>query len=42
VSNTKKIKRRRHIHVMPEPYGSIVDRVCAQDRAYFDGHPEAE
>lgn len=26
---------------MPEPFNSIIDRVCAADRKWFEAHPSA-
>jgi hypothetical protein len=39
MSNSRRLKRRPPVWVTPEPYGSILDQVCEEDRRYFLFHP---
>ncbi len=39
MSNRRRIKRTRQIHALPPDVSAIVDAVCAQDRRYFEQHP---
>jgi hypothetical protein len=39
MSNSRRLKRWPPVWVTPEPYGSILDRVCEEDRRYFLFHP---